>query len=160
MTMNKSQITFRSIVSIHLIVSILTTIIIGMVYTIRKNQPLSADQSLLIFEFIVPIVAILSFVASHFISKKKLSSLNKQASLNEKLSIFKEVKTIQWVSLFGSVILASIGFLISARQNLLLYAMMIGVMILYYRPVKGRIGEDLDLTIEELDSLSSPKENT
>ena len=160
MTMNKSQITFRSIVSIHLIVSILTTLIIGMVYTIRKNQPLSADQSLLIFEFIVPLVAISSFVVSHFISKKKLSSLNKQVSLNEKLSLFKEVKTIQWVSLFGSVILASIGFLISSRQNLLLYAMMIGVMILYYRPVKGRIGEDLDLTSEELDSLSSPKENT
>lgn len=160
MTMNKSQITFRSIVYIHLIVSILTTLIIGMVYTIRKNQPISADESLLLFEFIVPLVAISSFVASHFISKKKLSSLNKQASLNEKLSLFKEVKTIQWVSLFGSVILASIGFLISARQNLLLYAMMIGVMILYYRPVKGRIGEDLDLTSEELDSLSSPKENT
>ena len=94
------------------------------------------------------------------ISKKKLSSLMKQAALNEKLSIFKEVKTIQLVRLFGSVILASIVFLISARQNLLLYAMMIGVMILYYRPVKGRIGEDLDLTSEELGSLSSTKENT
>ena len=159
MTRTKSQITFRSIVSKHLIISILTTLIVGIVYTIRKNQPISANQNLLIFEFILPIVAISSFVASHFFSKKKLSSLNKQASLNEKLSLFKEVKIIQWISLFGSVILASIGFLISARQNLLLYAMMIGVMILYYRPVKGRIGEDLDLTTEELDSLSS-KENT
>ena len=159
MTRTKSQITFRSIVSKHLIISILTTLIIGIVYTIRKNQPISANQNLLIFEFILPLVAISSFVASHFFSKKKLSNLNKQASLNEKLSLFKEVKIMQWISLFGSVILASIGFLISARQNLLLYAMMIGVMILYYRPVKGRIGEDLDLTAEELDSLSS-KENT
>ena len=159
MTRTKSQITFRSIVSKHLIISILTTLIIGIVYTIRKNQPISANQNLLIFEFILPLVAISSFVASHFFSKKKLSSLNKQASLNEKLSLFKEVKIIQWISLFGSVILASIGFLISARQNLLLYAMLIGVMILYYRPVKGRIGEDFDLTAEELDSLSS-KENT
>ena len=159
MTRTKSQITFRSIVSKHLIISILTTLIIGIVYTIRKNQPISANQNLLIFEFILPLVAISSFVASHFFSKKKLSSLNKQASLNEKLSLFKEVKIIQWINLFGSVILASIGFLISARQNLLLYAMLIGVMILYYRPVKGRIGEDLDLTAEELDSLSS-KENT
>ena len=160
MTMTKSQITFKSMVSIHLIISILTTMIIGIVYTFRKNQPISVDQNLLILEFIVPLVAILSFVVSHFISKKKLSSLNKQASLNEKLTLLKEVKTMQWVSLFGSVILASIGFLISAQQNLLLYAMMIGVMILYYRPVKGRIGEDLDLTSEELDSLSSIKENT
>ena len=79
--------------------------------------------------------------------------------LAEKLFVFKEVKIIQWVSLFGSVILATVSFLISAQQNLLLYAMMIGVMILYYRPVKNRVGEDLDLTSEELELLTSSNDN-
>jgi hypothetical protein len=79
--------------------------------------------------------------------------------LAEKLFVFKEIKIMQWVSLFGSVILATVIFLISAQQNLLLYAMMIGVMILYYRPVKNRVGEDLDLTSEELELLTSSNDN-
>jgi hypothetical protein len=51
--------------------------------------------------------------------------------------------------------LASVGFLISGQQNLLLYAMMIGVMILYFRPIKSRVVEDLNLSPEESDDLMS-----
>jgi hypothetical protein len=68
--------------------------------------------------------------------------------------MFKQIKVIQWVSLFGSVILASVGFLISGQQNLLLYAMMIGVMILYFRPIKARVIEDLNLSPEESDAFT------
>ncbi|MDC0561150.1 hypothetical protein OAP07_03665 [Bacteroidia bacterium] len=159
MTVNKPQTIYRSIVTIHLIISILTTLIIGIVYTIRKNQPIPSDQNLLIFEFIIPLTVISSFIFSHYISKRKLGSIDKQMPLAEKLFVFKEVKIIQWVSLFGSIILATVSFLISAQQNLLLYAMMIGVMILYYRPVKNRVGEDLDLTSEELELLTSSNDN-
>ena len=155
MIINKPKTIYRLITIIHLVISILTTIIIGSVYTIQKNQPISANQNFLFFEFIIPVIVILSFTFSHYFSKRKLSNISKQMPLNEKLLVFKKVKITQWGSLFGSVILSIISFLISSQQNLLLYSMMLGVMILYYRPLKNRVGEDLDLTSEELELLTS-----
>ena len=152
MTQNKTHNNiYKSIVSTHLIILILTTLIIGIVYTIRKNGELEPDKDFMLLELLVPLIAVSSFIVSHFIGKNKLNTLDKQAILQEKLSMFKQIKVIQWVSLFGSVILASVGFLISGQQNLLLYAMMIGVMILYFRPIKARVIEDLNLSPEESD---------
>ena len=155
MTQNKTHNNiYKSIVSTHLIILILTTLIIGIVYTIRKNGELTSDEDFMLLELLVPLIAVSSFIVSHFIGKNKLNTLDKQAKLQEKLSMFKQIKVIQWVSLFGSVILASVGFLISGQQNLLLYAMMIGVMILYFRPIKARVIEDLNLSPEESDSFT------
>lgn len=154
MIQNKTRSIYKSIVSTHLIILILTTLIIGIVYTIRKNGELKPDKDFMLLELLVPLIAVSSFIVSHFISKNKLNTLDKQDKLQEKLSMFKQIKVIQWVSLFGSVILASVGFLISGQQNLLLYAMMIGVMILYFRPIKARVIEDLNLSTEESDAFT------
>ena len=155
MTQNKTHNNiYKSIVSTHLIILILTTLIIGIVYTIRKNGELKPDKDFMLLELLVPLIAVSSFIVSHFIGKNKLNTLDKQDKLQEKLSMFKQIKVIQWVSLFGSVILASVGFLISGQQNLLLYAMMIGVMILYFRPIKARVIEDLNLSPEESDAFT------
>jgi len=154
MTQNKIQSIYKSIVSTHLIILILTTLIIGIVYTIRKNGELTSNEDFILLELLVPLIAVSSFLVSHFIGKKKLNALYKRAELQEKLSTFKQVKIIQWVSLFGSVILASVSFLTSGQQNLLLYAMMIGVMILYFRPIKARVIEDLNLSPEESDAFT------
>lgn len=155
MTQNKRQSAFKSIVSIHLIISVLATLIVGISYTIRKNGELSSDKDFMLLELLVPIIAIGSFLVSHYVSKNKLKSIDKHTKLVDKLAVFKQIKVIQWVSLLGSVMLASVGFLISGQQNLLLYAMMIGVMILYFRPIKSRVVEDLNLSPEESDDLMS-----
>tara|TARA_Y100000385_G_scaffold33126_1_gene31139 strand:- start:4402 stop:4881 length:480 start_codon:yes stop_codon:yes gene_type:complete len=154
MTQNKIQSIYKSIVSTHLIILILTTLIIGIVYTIRKNGELTSNEDFILLELLVPLIAVSSFLVSHFIGKKKLNAIYKRTELQEKLSTFKQVKVIQWVSLFGSVILASVSFLTSGQQNLLLYAMMIGVMILYFRPIKARVIEDLNLSPEESDAFT------
>ena len=75
--------------------------------------------------------------------------------LIEQLLIYKQVKIIQWTSLMGSAILAAVSFFITSQQNLILYSMMLGVMMLYFRPIKSKIIEDLNLSPDHARVLDS-----
>ena len=147
--------TFKSIILTHIVLCLLATISIGIFYTLRVQgigTPEDFDSGLLL-KLAIPLYAIISYAVAYFIGKSKIKKLKKGDSLSVKLEVYKKWNLMQWAAIEGSIFFASIGFFLSGRNNLLLYALMLGVMLIYFRPLKARAVELLDLQPEEADQL-------
>lgn len=147
--------TFKSIILTHIVLCLLATITIGIFYTLRLQSigiPDNFENGLLL-ELAIPLYAIISYAAAYFIGKSKLKKLKKADSLSTKLEVYKKWNLMQWAAIEGSILFACLGFYLSGRNNLLLYALMLGVMLLYFRPLKARAVELLDLQPEEANQL-------
>lgn len=145
---------FKTLSIIHIAICIGTAIFLGVIYTLRNTGFYQADQdSLLILELIVPIAAGLSFLGAYFFGKSQYKKLNKSDSLETKLNAFKVSNIVLWASLEGSALFGAVSFLLTGRMNLFLYGLMLGVLLIYFRPLKSRAVEYLDLTSDEADEL-------
>lgn len=153
MSSSSPAIIFKSLQKIHQLILIITTIIIGSAYTYLNLNPSSKTSEYLILELIVPAYAIGSYIMTRYISKNRFR-LDHSATINFKLKNYKQAKILEWTNIQSSALLASISYLITGQQNLILYAMMIGVMLLYFRPLKSKIAEELNLSPKELNSIS------
>ena len=153
-TINPREV-YRSLISLHVMLCVITSLLIGSIYTYKNqsSQPMSSDN--IWYELIIPLLALITYLISHFLGKKKYKLITPKIQLIEQLLIYKQVKIIQWTSLMGSAILAAVSFFITSQQNLILYSMMLGVMMLYFRPIKSKIIEDLNLSPDHARVLDS-----
>lgn len=111
------------------------------------------DLEGLIFELIVPVMALGSYFWSYKQSSKQLKSVKPRMSLAQKLQIFKTSQLVKWKFTAGSALFASFAYGVTGRNNLLLYALMLSVLMIYQRPLKSRAIEELRLSEDETDKL-------
>lgn len=146
---------FKQTSSLHLTISVFTTLIVGICYTLRMqaNGGVEPRTALNIFELLVPVLAIASFAATYYIGKNRYKKLSSSANLIDKMNIYRDNNILIWSTLTGSAFFAGISFYITGQNNLLLYGLMTGVMLLYFRPLKSRAKEELNLNEKESDQL-------
>ena len=146
--------TFKQLSLIHIIICISTAILVGILYTLKNQDTLNQNsEDFLILEMIVPLLAVVTFAAAYFFGKMQYKKLDKSADLDTKFNAFRISNIVLWASLEGSAILGAVGFYLSGRMNLLLYSLMLGVLLIYFRPLKSRAVEFLQLSSEEADQL-------
>lgn len=134
-------------------INIGTAVVVGVLYTLRNQNPIDTESNLLILELIVPILAVASFAAAYFYGKSQYKKIENFQSLDDKLEVFKRSNIVLWAALEGSAFFGAIGFYLSGRMNLILYAVMLGVLLIYFRPLKSRAVEFLDLNPEEANQI-------
>ena len=149
------QSVFKQTSALHLTISIFTTLIVGICYTLRMqvNGGVEPRTMLNIFELLVPVMAIASFAAAYYVGKNRYKKLNSSANLIDKMNVYRGNNLLIWSSLTGSAFFAGISFYITGQNNLLLFGLMTGVMLLYFRPLKSRAKEELNLNEKESDLL-------
>jgi hypothetical protein len=145
--------TVGQLTKIHLAICLaLAGVIIVFFYvlapTIEPNDSLGMT-----FEFVVPLVAILSIGAGIFVSRQRLKSITNEMSLVDKLNTYKLASIVKWATVEGAALFASIAYILTFHNNLILYATMLGVYLIYTRPIKSKIIEDLKLSDEEAETL-------
>ena len=155
MSKTTPQSVFKQTSSLHLNISIFTTIIVGICYTLRMqaNGGVEPRTVLNIFELLVPVLSIASFAAAYYVGKNRYKKLSTNANLIDKMNIYRDNNILIWSSLTGSAFFAGISFYITGQNNLLLYGLMTGVMLLFFRPLKSRAKEELNLNEKESDLL-------
>ena len=155
MSKTTPQSVFKQTSSLHLNISIFTTIIVGICYTLRMqaNGGVEPRTVLNIFELLVPVLSIASFAAAYYVGKNRYKKLSTNANLIDKINIYRDNNILIWSSLTGSAFFAGISFYITGQNNLLLYVLMTGVMLLFFRPLKSRAKEELNLNEKESDLL-------
>ena len=149
------QSSLKSLNIIHLGITIGTILVVGIFYTI-KNQSgeiIQSTQGMNVFEYLVPIFGIASFAIAYYLGKRKLKKLDSDSDLMSKLTAYRSHSLFIWAALEGSAFFAAIAFYLTGRTNLILYGAMLVVLLIYFRPQKTRISEDLNLNGEELDKL-------
>ncbi len=148
---------FLRMKKLHLYLCALVALSIIVFYFILFNPEKkvdTADTLGLILEAIVPIFAVLSVVIGNFLLKREIKNISGNASLNQKLEVYQKGSLIKWSNVLGSVFLAIVAYYLTGRNNFILYALMLGVFLIYLRPLKSRIKEELKLNDEEVIELN------
>lgn len=147
---------FRSMIMIHLLLCLSIAVSVGILYTLtiqsgKQLEPLDAYK---ILELLLPIFGIGSFFGAKFVINKRFKMIPQESPLTEKLEGYRASMIVLWAMLAGTALFGAVGFSISGRQNLLLYGLMAGVFVLYFRPLKTKIAEDLNLEPDEVNQLN------
>ena len=156
MTQKPSQIV-KGLSLIHIILVFASVAIMGTVYLLKNNasEVVSSEKGMNVFELLVPIMAAISILAAHYIGKSRMSKLSKADKLIDKLSVYRANKIILWAALEGSIYFAAVSFYIFGRQNLFLYGLMMVILLVYFRPLRSRVIEDLALNEQEVEQLNA-----
>ncbi|MEM7185196.1 MAG: hypothetical protein AAF466_00950 [Bacteroidota bacterium] len=104
--------------------------------------------------YAIPIVAVLGFVASNYLYKMYITQLQKKETLKEKLTGYLSAVIMGYAPLEGAALLAMVGAYLT--QSLLFFtigALLVAYMI-FRRPKKVAIEQDLKLTMEQRDQLN------
>ncbi len=156
MTQTKPAPTFKNIKKLHLLLCfILTAVILGFYYiTISAGSQMGKeDPAGLIYEFVVPIIAVASILVGNFLAKKTIKKVASGDSFDHKMHAIQASSVQLWSVVVGSSIFATIGFFMTGRTNLILYALMLGVLLIYLRPIKSKIVKDFKLSEDEAQEL-------
>ncbi|MGB1037922.1 MAG: hypothetical protein ACPGYY_04685, partial [Bacteroidia bacterium] len=148
--MKKPGDIFKQITLIHLAICIATALIIGIIYTIKSKsgEVVSSEIGWDILEIIVPVTAVLTFAVAYYFGKSRYKKVQASDSLESKLDVYRLNNIVLWAALEGSAFFGGIAFYLSGRTNILLYSLMMGVLLIYFRPLKSRAIEDLKLSPE------------
>lgn len=112
------------------------------------------DSFGLILEVVVPLFSVLSVFLGNLMFKKALKKIDTNADLINKLSLYQKASLVKWSNILGSVFLAIVAYYLTSRNNFILYALMLGVFLIYLRPLKSRIIEELKLSDTETTELN------
>ena len=156
MTQIKPAPTFSNIKKLHLLLCfILTVVILGFYYvTVTAGSQFGKEDSIgLWYEFMVPLFAVATILIGNYMSKKTIKKVQTEDSIEQKMHAIQASKVQIWSVVVGSSIFASIAFFITGRTNLILYALMLGVLLIYLRPIKSKVVKDFKLTDSEADHL-------
>ena len=104
-------------------------------------------------------MSIASFAAAYYVGKNRYKKLSTNANLIDKMNIYRDNNILIWSSLTGSAFFAGISFYITGQNNLLLYGLMTWVMLLFFRPLKSRAKEELNLNEKESDLFDQTEWN-
>jgi cation transporter-like permease len=151
-----SYIIFRSMIIVHLILCLGIAVSTGVLYTlsIQSGKHLEPSDAFKILELLLPLFGIGSFFGARLVINRHFKSIPQNSPLNEKLEGYRASMIILWAMLAGTALFGAIGFFISGRQNLLLYGLMAAVFVLYFRPLKTKIAQDLNLEPDEVEELN------
>ena len=111
------------------------------------------DPTGLWYEFIVPFAAVVSIIIGNLLAKKSIKKIKETDSFEMKMHAIQSTSIQLWIVVVGSSVFASIGFFMTARTNLILYALMLGVLLIYLRPIKSKIIKDFKFTEDEAKEL-------
>ncbi len=147
---------FRSMIMIHLLLCLVIALSVSILYTLtvqsgKQLKPLDAYK---ILELLLPIFGIGSFFGARFVINTRFRNIPQESPLTEKLEGYRVSMIMLWSILTGTALFGALGFSISGRQNLLLYGLMAGVFVIYFRPLRSKIAEDLNLEPHEVDLLN------
>jgi len=148
--------TFKSMIIIHLVICLSVVVIMGILYTltVQSGKHLNPADEFKILEIILPITGLGSFFGARFIINKRMKAIEKTANLNSKVEAYRSSMIVLWAVLEGTALFGAIGFFVSGRQNLFLYGLMAAVFIVFFRPLRSKIAQDLNLSAEEINQLN------
>ena len=147
---------WTSLKRIHLAICASIAMLVAVVYLVLQpdRTPTNSSEALS-QEFILPILAIAAIGIGYFFFKRKLSRLHKLIGLESKIEGYRAANIIRWGVTEMAAFIMLIGFSTSGRNNLLLYALMIGVFLIYLRPLKSRLISELKLTDDEAELINA-----
>lgn len=102
-----------------------------------------------VFLFIVPLMAIASFIASNLLFKLKIAGLPGKDILVEKLIGYLTALIIRFALLEGASLFGIVTFLISGNLLFLLISALLMIYMLTLRPSVSKAEADLELSYED-----------
>jgi hypothetical protein len=107
--------------------------------------------------FIVPSVTIIGLMLSYIFYNDKMRMISGETSLKKKLTIYQNAFLIKLTCLEMPLFLAMIAFMLTAESFFMGVAFFIIVAMLFNKPSREEIANDLKLDDEEVDLMTHQK---
>jgi len=101
------------------------------------------------FLYVVPLLALIGFIASNFLFKQLLNNVGLKNTLREKLMVYQTALIVRYALLEGASLFAIVCYLLTGN---LLFLLISGAIVLYFiiiRPTKQGTQNDLNLSYED-----------
>ncbi len=124
-----------------------------------KNQEAGPDSSSVnVFMIVVSILLFNAFIVSHFLYKRQVERLKKYDTLVQKMTGYRSVLIIRLAIVETATIVSLIAFYLTGEQVFLGTAGIALAYFLFLKPVKEKIGRDLELNADEQRKIGNPEE--
>lgn len=132
---------------IHLALVAGQTLFAAVTFIIPKNPVKSAGNDMLIY--IAPILAVICFIAGHFLFLKLLGNIKSDSTLKDKLMAYQSATIVRLALLEGPSLFSIVGLLLTGNMIFLGITGAIIAYFIYLRPTRQKIEDDLSLSYEE-----------
>lgn len=143
-----------SVVHIALIIGIVFFGLITSILIISgKNSNGQEDEIFEILFYMVPIFSIIGYFGSNYFYKTKLAALRKINDLKIKMTEYRGAMIMRYAFIEGPAFFAIVAALITNNLIFLLFAAMMVLIMVLWRPTKNAIIADLELSMQEVDII-------
>jgi hypothetical protein len=117
---------------------------------------INPDETVGIFRIIVPLISILSIVASYMFFRMQLNNAKSKPGLSEKLMTYRTALIVKWAFLEAPSLLAIVGYLLTGNRFFIIIAGLIIIIFLIHKPSKNTAAFELELSRNERDKIDKP----
>lgn len=127
-------------------------------FLINGQEAVSDKSSVNVFMIVVSVMLLNAFIVSHFLYKRQLERLKKYDTLIQKMTGYRSVLIIRLAIVETATIVSLIAFYLTGEQVFLGTAGISFAYFLFLKPVKEKIGRDLELNADEQRKIGNPDE--
>ncbi len=109
-----------------------------------------------VFIYFVPALDLVCILAAHLVFKKKISMVDTNLSLTDKLNTYRAISITRWAMLEGGTLFTIIAYLLTGAQMFLVLMAFMILVFLTLSPTVKRILKELPLSSEEQEIMNDP----
>ncbi len=126
-------------------------------YILKATGSFPGNTELMgIFIYFVPALDMVCILVAHLVSKKKLSLVDANNSLADKLNTYRAISITRWAMIEGGTLFTIIAYLLTGAQMFLVMMILMILVFLTLSPTVKRILKELPLSSEEQEIMNDP----
>lgn len=140
---------------LHMTLLVILVVLQGIAYLVVGATDAPFPELGMTAELGVPLLAMFFIFVGHLLYKNKLKEVKEQKDAKIQLSGYMRISVIRWATAESAALLAAVTYVMTHHHNLILYSAMISVMIMYFRPIRSRLVEDLQWSESQAEELDN-----
>lgn len=145
-----------SIVHLALTIGLVCMGLIGFYLIFSGTMSNNMTDLNMTFLYIVPIFILGGLFGSNWIYKNKLSGLKEENDLKTKMTNYRGILIIRYAFLEGPAFFAFVSALLTSNLLFLVFAGLMIIFMIYWRPTKSSVIADLELNQQEIAIVENP----
>jgi len=153
-----SQSFFKMLQRLHLFLVIGVVLFLAISIYLVESGGLGEDEEMIeIFQYFVPIFAMICIIASRFMFNKRRATLASAKTLQEKTEGYQAALIVKWALIEGASLFAIITFMLTGNYGLGTIAFIMLMYLILQRPNLESALEDMNLSHADFGKVRDPK---
>ena len=148
---------FKTLQRLHLFLIVGVVLFLSITIYLVESGGFGEDEEMNnVFQYVVPILAMICIVASRSMFIKRKESLQSAKTLHDKTEGYQAALIVKWALIEGATMFAIIAFMLTSNYAFATIAFIMLLYLFLQRPNMESALEDLNLSRADFDKVSNP----